>query len=142
MMLPKIVYPQNQICLKHEKKCKKWINKTHFETKREFEKGNKEFLKFPGNIGRRMVFMHAKKKYKRTLYFAEKAFKEKNLYRIEQLVKSLLYDTMRNKSNSIHPNTWKPYFQKLLNVQKMNENNFTTAQKLTDIKNDIKKRTS
>ena len=72
------------------------------------------------------------------LYFAEKAFKGKNLYRIAQLnkkapkqfwtaVKSLLYDTMRDKSNSIHPNTWKPYFQKLLNFQKMNEDNLTTA---------------
>ena len=40
---------------------------------------------------------------------------------------------MRNKSNSIYPNKWKPYFQKLLNVPKMNEDNLTTAQKLTNI---------
>ena len=56
-------------------------------------------------------------------------------------VKSLLYDTMRDKSNCIHPNTWKPYFQKLLNFQKMNEDNLTTAQKLTDIENDMKNKT-
>ena len=48
---------------------------------------------------------------------------------------------MRNKSNSIHPNTWKPYFQKLLNVQKMNEDNLTTAQKLTNIENDMRNKT-
>ena len=45
---------------------------------------------------------------------------------------------MRNKSNSIHPNTWKPYFQKLLNFQKMNEDNLTTTQKLPNIENDMK----
>ena len=71
-------------------------------------------------MDRRMISMHAKKKYERTLYLVEKSFKEKNLYKIAQLnkkapeqfwtaVKSLLYDTMRN--NSIHPNTWKPHFQ-------------------------------
>ena len=154
MIFPKIVSPQKSkfVYKKHEKKCNKWMNKTCFEAKREFEKRKKEFLKFPSNIDRRMVFMHAKKKYKWTLYFAEKPFKEKNLYRIAQLDKkapkqfwtalnSLLYDTMRNKSNSIHPNSWKPYFQKLLNVQKMNEGNLTTAQILTDIENDMKSKT-
>ena len=48
---------------------------------------------------------------------------------------------MRNKSNSIHPNTWKPYFQKLLNFQKMNEDNLTTTQKLPNIENDMKNKT-
>ena len=72
---------------KHEKKCNKWMKKTSFEAKKELEKRKKEFLKFPSNMGRRMVFMHVKKKYKRALYFAEKAFKEKNLYRIAQLNK-------------------------------------------------------
>ena len=72
-------------------------------------------------MGRRMVFMHAKKKYRQTLYFAEKAFKERNLYGIAQhnekapkqfwaAVKSLLYDTMRN--NSIYPKYIEALFSK------------------------------
>ena len=87
--------------------------------KKEFEKRKKEFLKFPSNMdnmGRRMIFMDVKKKYQRTLYFAElNRIEQRNKKALRQLwtaVKSLLYDTMRNRSNSIHPNTWKPYFQK------------------------------
>ena len=61
-IFPKIVSPKrNFFYKKHEKKYNKWMNKTSFEAKREFEKRKKEFRKFPSNMGRRMVFMHVKK---------------------------------------------------------------------------------
>ena len=79
------------------------MNKTSFEAKKEFEEREKEFLKFPSNMGRRIVFMNVKTKYRRNIKKDPKHF--------WTAMKSLLYDTMRNKSNSMHPNTWELYFQ-------------------------------
>ena len=70
--------------------------------------------------------MNVKKRCKKIHYLTERPFKKKNLYKIAALskkdhklywssVKALLRDTNSNKSNSIHPNTWKTYFKTLLN---------------------------
>ena len=90
-----------------------------FQSKKEFYKVKQEFLKFPSNTGRRLVFMNAKKKYKKTLYLVERTFKEKNLHKIVELnkknqkqfwtaIKSLLKDTINNITNCIHTNSWNP----------------------------------
>ena len=124
------------------------MNDSCFKAKKEFEKGKREFLKFPNNMGRRLIHLNIKKKYKKALYLTEKAFKEKNLHKIAKLnkkdpkqfrtsIKSLLRDTVNKTANRIHPNTWKPYFQKLLNIQKKNENEINTEQKLLNLENKL-----
>ena len=50
-------------------------------------------------------------------------------------MKSLLNNTARNRPNSIHPNTWKPYFQKLLNIQRGQNNNSNVTERLTELEN-------
>ena len=52
-------------------------------------------------------------------------------------VKSLLNDTMRNRPNLVHSNSWKPYFQKLLNVQRRSDNCSNLIEKLTDFENQM-----
>ena len=115
--------PKSKICTKDNVKNRnKWMNKSCFKAKRNLtKKKKKKFVKFSNNMGRRLIFLNVKKTYKKTLYLTEKAFKEKNLIKIAELnknaskqfwttVKSLLNNTARNRPNSIHPNTWKPYF--------------------------------
>ena len=64
----------------------------------------------------RLIYMNIKKKYEKTLYSTENAFKEKNLHKIAELnkedpkqfwtsIKSLLRDTVNKTANCIHPNT-------------------------------------
>ena len=50
-------------------------------------KSRKEFLKFPNDLGRRLIFMNVKKRCKKIHYLTERAFKEKNLYKIAALSK-------------------------------------------------------
>ena len=125
------------------------MNESCFKARKEFYKVKQEFLKFPSNMGRRLVFMNAKKKYKKTLYLVERAFKEKNLHKIVELnkknqkqfwtaIKSLLKDTINNTTNCIHPNSSNPYFQKLLNVQNKNINDQNTQQKLETLEKNMK----
>ena len=45
-------------------KCNKWMNELCFKAKKEFCKVKKEFLKFRSNMGRRLVFMNAKRSTK------------------------------------------------------------------------------
>ena len=52
-------------------------------------------------------------------------------------MKSLLNNTARNRPNSIHPNTWKPYFQKLLNIQRRQNNSSYVIERLTELENKI-----
>ena len=84
-------------------------------------------------MGRRLIFMNMRKKCKKIFYFIQKAFKEKNVHQIAQLIKKdpkqfwrsvrlLINNTFQNKANCIHPNTWKPYFEKLLNGKTFNNN--------------------
>ena len=54
------------------------MNDPCFKAKKEFEKGKRKFLKFSNNVRRRQIYMNIKKKYKKTLYLTEKAFKEKS----------------------------------------------------------------
>ena len=55
---PKFSFKENT------RKCNKWINESCFKAKKDFYKVKKEFLKFPSNMGRRLVFINARKKYK------------------------------------------------------------------------------
>ena len=45
----------------------------------------KEFLRSPDNLDRRLKFLNAKKKCKKIHYLTEKAFREKNLYKVSEL---------------------------------------------------------
>ena len=93
----RIIYDISKECLRpkpaiivekvHSKQCNKWMNDDCFKAKKEFIKTRKEFLKFPSNMGRCTIYMNIKKRYKKTLYLAEKAFKEKKLLKLSQLHK-------------------------------------------------------
>ena len=70
----KIIFNVSEECLtpklkfsfkKNTRKCNKWMNESCFKAKKEFYKVKQEFIKFPSNMGRRLVFMNAKKKYKK-----------------------------------------------------------------------------
>ena len=122
------------------------MNKSCFKAKKEFDKNKIEFVKFSQQHGKEVNLFKCKKTYKKTLYLTEKAFKEENLITIAELnkrvptqfwttVKSLLNNTTRNIPNSIHPNTWKPYFQKLLNIQTGQNNSSNVIERLTKLEN-------
>ena len=82
--------PKSKICTKDNVKSRnKWMNKSCFKAKKEFDQKKEEFVKFSNNVGRRLIFLNAKKTYKKTLYLTEKAFKEKNLIGIAELNKKL-----------------------------------------------------
>ena len=55
------------------------MSKSCFQPKAEFDQAKKEFLKYPSNMRRRLTFMNVKKKYEKTLYLTENAFREKKL---------------------------------------------------------------
>ena len=89
------------------------INGNYFKVKKDFIQEKKEFMKFPDDLGRRLIFM------KKIHYQTEQDFRERNLHKVGLLskkdpklfwksVKSLLRDTLQKKRNSIHPNSWKP----------------------------------
>ena len=111
------------------------MNGSCFQAKKNFIKNKKEFLRSPDNLDRQLKFLNAKKECKKIHYLTEKAFRERNLYKISELakkepkvfwssVKSLLRDTFNKEQNSIHPNTWKPYFRSLLNNVNIDSNKF------------------
>ena len=53
--------------------------------KRDFFKERKEFLKFPRDMGRRLIFMNVKRKCKKMHCLTERAFRERNLHKVAQL---------------------------------------------------------
>ena len=105
------------------------MNGSCFKAQKEFDKAKQEFVRFPDNTCSQIIFMNIIKQYKITLHLSEKAFKEYkwNLYKIADIgdqqqihmqfwtaVKSLPRDSLGNKSNCDHPDTWESYFQKPL----------------------------
>ena len=68
---PKLVFKSDQ------KKCDKWMNDSCFKAKKEFEQGKREFLKFPNNMGRRLIYMNIKKKIQGNPIFNWKGFQRK-----------------------------------------------------------------
>ena len=52
--------PIKNVTMKRGQKpyCNKWMNETRFKAKRGFLKEKKEFLKFPRDMGRRLIFMN------------------------------------------------------------------------------------
>ena len=67
--------------------CNKWMNGSCFQAKKNFIKNKKEFLRSPYNLDRRLKFLNARKKCKKIHYLTEKAFREKNLYKVSELAK-------------------------------------------------------
>ena len=73
---------KSDICIvQNNKSCNKWMNEKCFKAKKDFMKSKKEFMKFPNDLGRRLIFMNVKKRCKKIHYLTERAFKEKNLYK-------------------------------------------------------------
>ena len=52
------------------------MNDSCFKAQKEFDKAKQEFVKFPDNMCRQIIFMNIIKQYKITLHLSEKAFKE------------------------------------------------------------------
>ena len=133
--------------------CNKWMDGNCFKAKKDFIQGKKEFMKFPDNLGRRLIFMNLKKKCKRIHYQTEQAFRERNLHKIGSLskkdpklfwksVKSLLRDTLQKKGNSIHLNSWKPYFKALLNnIRCSSKTSANAKEQLTQLEEDMQGKT-
>ena len=120
--------PKKNVTMKLGQKphCNKWIDETCFKAKRDFLKEKKEFLKFSGNMGKRLIFINVKKRCKRMHCLTERAFRERNPRKVAQLcdrdpksfwssVKSLLRDTLEYRGSCIHSNSWRYYFKSLLN---------------------------
>ena len=64
------------------------MNEKCFQVKKDFIKSKKEFLKFPNELGRKLIFMNVKKRCNKIHYVTERTFKEKNLvYKIAALSK-------------------------------------------------------
>ena len=60
----------------HSKKCNNLMNDSCFKAKKEFDKAEQEFVKFPDNVCSQIIFMNIKKQYKITLRLSEIAFTE------------------------------------------------------------------
>ena len=64
------------------------MTKELFSQKRTHEKNRKLFLKETGNMDRRNIYLSEKKKYKKHMYLAKRAFEENRLDKIGALAKS------------------------------------------------------
>ena len=58
------------------KKCNNLMNDSCFKAKKEFDKAEQEFVKFPDNMCSQIIFMNIKKQCRITLRLSEKSFKE------------------------------------------------------------------
>ena len=79
--------PKKNVTMKQGQKpyCNKWMDETCFKAKRDFLKEKKEVLKFPRDMGWRLIFMNVKKRCKKMHYLTERAFRERNLHKVAQL---------------------------------------------------------
>ena len=100
------------------------------EVKSTFNKNRKKYVSDKANINRRILYLSAKRKYKKLKYLLFKKDRDNRLYELAELEKKdpkqfwqgvkKIISNKKVETNMINADSWVTYFSKLLNLKETN----------------------